>query len=211
MNTIKVYSASELKDLFPEGFESAHTNWERDHATDIFWSDEIIDSMKAIFKACGVNLINYSVSDSNSSWVKFTIPTYWSELAGHDILVDDYSGRRALNWVKDALELGSVKRVKYLYKNESGRKVNGIRYDVTKEDGQDWSCEFTGVCYDHDFLDSLLEDIHNGQTLSDAFHGLADKAEKLLEAEYRDQMSESYFVDHADSNEYQYTESGVMV
>lgn len=47
--------------------------------------------------------------------------------------------------------------------------------------------------------------------LSESFCGLADKAGKLFEAEYRDQMSKSYFIDHADANGFKYTESGVMV
>jgi hypothetical protein len=211
MDTIKIYSASELKESFPKGFERAYKSWQEDHASDIFWTDEIMDSLKATFKKCGVNLINWEISDSSPCFVKFTIPTYYSELADCDMLVDDYTGRRATNWIKTELGLKTTKRVKWSAKDENGRKISGIRYDITKTDGKDWSCEFTGVCYDHDFIESLLEDIHNGQTLSESFHGLADKAGKLFENEYRDQMTESYFIAHADANGFKYTESGIMI
>jgi hypothetical protein len=212
MDIIKVYLASELKELHPKGFESAHKSWVEDHSSDIFNLSEIMDSMKAIFKQCGVNLINWSISDSSPSWVRFEMPE--SDDESEDGIfqpLEDYTGSKALNWVKSELELKSIKRVPYSYKDESGRKLKGVRYDITKKGGESWSCGFTGVCYDHDFIDSLLEDIHDGRTLSESFHGLADKAGKLFENEYKDQMSESYFVEHADANDYKFTEDGIQV
>ena len=56
METIEVYSANELKEKFPEGFEYAHEKWQNNHSSDIFWTDEIMDSLKGIFKASGIKL-----------------------------------------------------------------------------------------------------------------------------------------------------------
>jgi len=207
METIEVYSASELKEKFPEGFEYAHEKWQNSHSHDTFRTDEIMDSLKGIFKASGIKLDDWSISDSSESYVKFTLPTYWSELADCDQLVDDYTGRRALNWTKTGLELKSVKRIGYPGKN----KQKLFRYDVIKSDGKPWSCEFTGVCYDHDFLDSLLDDIKSGCTLSEAYHNLADKAGRLFYEEWKDQMSEEYFIDFADANEFKFTEEGKQI
>lgn len=209
MKTIKVYSASELKKKFPEGFEYSHKKWVESVSNNgIFWSGEIVDSFKEIFEASGITLKNYEISMDSTSFVKFTIPTYWSELADCDMLVDDYTGRKALNWIKNQLDLKLVvRRVNYVYE---GKKHS--RFDVTKLDGKNWSCEFTGVCFDHDFLDDLLESVtKNKMTLSEAYHHLADKAADLFQSEYDDQCSESYFIDHADSNDYQYTKEGQQI
>lgn len=212
MDTIKVYSASELKELFPEGFESAHKSWCEDHASDIFWQNEIIESMKALFEKSGVNLRDYSIGDSNS-WLKCEISSYeYDSDEDNSIGTGDLTGNQAYAWIKENLIDGAkFKRVNYKYENESGRKVSGWRYDLTKVNGESWSCEFTGVCYDHDFIDSLLDDIKSGCTLHEAFCNLASEAQKLTNNEIEDQMSESYFVNHADANDYKFTESGQQV
>ena len=150
MTTVKLFSASELKNKYPEGFESAHESWRKNHADYAWIKDNVIDGAK-------------------------------------------------------------FKRVNYTYENEAGCKVSGWRYDLTKKNGESWSCEFTGVCYDHDFLDSLLDDIKSGCTLQEAFCNLASTYQKLLNNEIEDQMSESYFVDHADANEYKFTKTGQQI
>lgn len=212
METIKVYSASELKEQFPDGFERAHKKWcDAVSCEPLDWSGEIMDSLKAMYKQADIDLKDWAISDCSPSWVKINIPTYWSELAQDDLLVDDYTGQKALVWVKDAYDLKSVKRVNYTYVNDKGQKVKSFRYDITKKDGTDWDCGFTGVCYDHDFIDSLLGDIHSGCTLSEAYHNLADKAGKLFYDEYISQCEESYFVDHAEANEYQFLEDGTQI
>lgn len=205
MNTITVYSASELKEKFPDGFEKALKNWQ-DHASDeIFWSDEIIDSMKSLFYASGVNLINWSIGAYSPCTVRFEMPE-----DGEDYInaLEDYTGQKAYNWIKkNVLDGSKFKRI--TYNKKLGGK--GWRYDITKTDGSSWSCGFTGYCSDHDFIESLLDDIRGGCTLSDAFHNLADTAGHLLESECEYQQSEEYFLDNADANEYQYTENGQMI
>ena len=204
MDTIKVYSASELKEQFPEGFEKAYKNWQDHQAGDIFWSDEIMDSLKAIFKVSDINLINWSIGMDSESWVRFEMP----EDDEWDNLIENYTGQKAYNWIKEnVLDGAKFKRV--TYNNKDGGK--GWRYDITKVNGQPWSCEFTGYCADHDFIESLLDDVRTGSTLSDAFHGLADCAMRLLEQESEDQNSEDYFLDFADANDFQFTEDGLMI
>lgn len=158
----------------------------------------------------GVNLNDYSLGESNS-WIKVSIPTYWSEIADNEILTDDLTGKKAYNWIKEnVLDGAKFKRVQFTYK-DNGRKIRGWRYDITKKNGESWSCEFTGYCADHDFVESLLDDIKGGCTLLESFLNLATCYEKLLNAEIEDQMSESYFIDHAESNNYQFTEDGLMI
>ena len=208
MEQITVYSLKELKEKFPDGFERAWKDFRNDCANDqLPWEDEIMDSMKKTFKFAGINLEDWSISTCERSYVKFNIPTYWSELADEDILVDSYTGKKALNWLKNAFDLKSAKRVGYIGHD----KKKHYRWDCTKLDGKDWWCEFTGYCADQDYLENLLEDVSkNNYDLSEAFHNLADVAAKLFDNEYEYQMSEEYFLDQ-DYNDNKYTEDGLKI
>jgi hypothetical protein len=72
-------------------------------------------------------------------------------------------------------------------------------------------CPFTGYCADDDFLDELRKDIKEGSTVKEAFEALADKARRMLENELDAQQSEEYFKEHADANDYEFTEDGKHV
>ena len=206
METIKVYDINELKEQFPDAYEKVLNKWQYNQ-DEIPWQEEIIDSLKKCFEIAGLNLKNYSLG-GQGSYVKFTMPTYWSELADCDMLVEEYEGRRALNWLKEAFGLKSVKRVNYIGHD----KRKHFRYDVTKLDGKDWSCEFTGYCADHDYLNSLLDDVSKGGcNLEDAFRNLADVCDKLIEGELKYQSSKEYFLEHVEANEYSYTEDGIQI
>ena len=206
---IVVYSAKELKEKFPDGYEKAFNDYKDDISQDPYlpWQNEIMDSMKHCIQTAGVTLNDWSIGAYSSCYVKISIPTYWSELADNDVLVDDLEGRRAYDWLKEAFDLKSYKRVKYT--NHLGKPA--YRYDFVKENGEDWSCEFTGYCADHDFLESLFECIHDKMNLHDAFSNLADVAGKLFEQEYEGQLQEEYFLEFADANNYEYTEEGEKI
>jgi hypothetical protein len=92
MDTITVYSASELKEKFPNGFEKALEKWREDQSGDTFWTDEIMGSLKALFETSGVNLINWSIGANSSSWVRFEMPD-----DGEDYInpIEDYTGQKA--------------------------------------------------------------------------------------------------------------------
>ena len=206
MNTVNVYDIKELKEQFPDAYEKVLNKWQN-NMDEVFWQDEIVDSLKECFNSAGLTLKDWSLG-GQGSYVKFTMPTYWSELADCDMLVEDYTGRRALNWLKEAFDLKSVKRVNYIGHD----KRKHFRYDIVKKDGKDWSCEFTGYCADHDYIESLLDDVTKGGcTLEDAFHNLADVCSRLIENEIEYQQSEEYFLEHAEANDFQYTEHGVRL
>jgi hypothetical protein len=187
METIKVYDINELKEQFPDAFEKVLNKWQNNQ-DEVFWQEEIIESLKETFKSAGLSLNNWSLG-GQGSYVKFTMPTYWSELAECDMLVEEYEGKRAFNWLKEAFDLKSYRRV--YYTNHLGKKSH--RYDFTKLGSNkdwDWSCEFTGYCADHDYLESLFNDIHDGMNLEDAFRNLADVCVRLIEQEEEYQRSE---------------------
>lgn len=204
---IDVYNIQELKEEFPDAYDKAYEEFKRDISDDPYlpWQEEIMDSLKSTFKHAGVTLQDWSIGTYSPSYVEFSIPTYWSELAEEDMLVDDYEAQLAVDWLKDAYGISKADRVKYT--NHLGK--DAYRWDFKKLDGTDWSCEFTGYCADHDFLDSLFECVAcDGMNLKDAFSNLADEARKLFENEYEYQQSEEYFLEEASNNGYEYTEEG---
>lgn len=195
MKSITVYTPAELKESFPDAFEYAHKKW-AESQDEIFWADEIMDSMKGLFKEAGIHLYDWSIGAYNpENRVRFSLRMEY----------EDLQGMAANAWIKaNILNDAKFKRVKY-NKKHGGK---GWRYDITKKNGEAWSCEFTGYCADHDFIESLLDDIKHGCTLKDALHNLADTAGKLFEQELEYQVSEEEFLmqDHLE-----FTEDGRMV
>jgi hypothetical protein len=207
MKSVKLYTASELKELFPSSYLYAYKKYQEDN-NEIFWQDETMESLKGTFKYANVTLNDWEISDCSPSWVKFTIPTFWSDLEQEDLLVDDYTGKIAMKWLKETFDIKKAKRVSYI--NYEGKKAS--RWDLFKEDGKPWDGEFTGYCGDYDFINSLFEDIgKNNCTLYEAFDNLASVAGKLFEAEYEYQMSEEFFIEHTEMNDWYFSESGIRV
>lgn len=189
---IDVYSASELKEEFPNGYERAYSHW-KEHQDEIFWMDEIIESMKAVFEKSEIKIYDWSLGAYCHSYVKFDMGD-----AG------DLEGNRALAWIENNLfyKLRETKPFSKRVKYYNNKPHNFTHYGQMKE------CPLTGYCADMDFLDSLVKGVKDGMTLSDVYHNLADVCSKLLEQELDNQMSEEFFLDHADANEYEYTEEG---
>src|SRR5687767_12059963 len=92
MKTIKVYTPAELKKKNPSAFEKAHSRWNDDN-TEIPWSGEIIDSLKAVFEHSGIALRDYSIDAYGYSYVKFDMESDVQEL----------KGQRALAWIENNL------------------------------------------------------------------------------------------------------------
>jgi hypothetical protein len=203
--TKTVYTALELRELFPIAFDSALEKWKQSQSEPAEMSD-IVHSFKAIFKAFGCNLIDYYIEgDYPRNYVKFTIPVDWSELADNDSLVDDYTGQRAYKWIKDQLGIKSFERVNY-----SRRDGQGFYYNIIRNDGKVMSRPFTGYYADDYFLYNLLNDIKEGHTLREAFSDLADCAAKMIEDELAFQQSEENFIDYTESNKIFFDENGEM-
>lgn len=196
MKTVKAYLASELKKKFPEGFENAHNEWQKDHAEDLFWIPEIVESLKALFEHSGVYLYDYSISEEgHRSYVKFNM----------DDSVFELSRNRAIAWIEN--NLLNPLRIPFTGEKRWSLSKYGSYYRA----GMIPPCPLTGVCYDEDLIESLLKDIKSGESLGDSYRNLADKASQMIESEIQDQMSESYFVEHADANEYHFTKDGTQI
>lgn len=179
MKTIKVYTPKELKRKNPEGFERAH-EWYRTHETEIHWSEEIIDSLKAIFKASGISLRDWSIDAYGYSYVKFDMESETRDL----------TGQRALAWIENNL-IGDLRERRTFI---SRVKKYEQWHDFTRY-GNVPSCPFTGVCFDEDYIEALFKSINDGDSLGEAYDNLANVAARLFDAEIEHQNSEEYFLE----------------
>jgi hypothetical protein len=50
--------------------------------------------------------------------------------------------------------------------------------------------------------------VNGGDSIKEAYSNLANVAGKLFAAEWEDQLSEEYFTNHADANDWEYDEDG---
>lgn len=202
MRTIKLYSPAELKKKNPQGFEKAH-DWFRSTNDEIPWQREIIDSLKAVFKASNLDLRDYEISAFSHSWLQFDC----------DSDVADLSGNRALAWLENNL-LASL-RIKFQPFGRVDKEHQWVstratlsKYGQFYRAGMVPPCPFTGVCFDEDYLESLRNDIKSGSTIKEAYKNLAHVAGKLFEAEIEQQNSEENFLEQ---DHLEFTIEGVCI
>lgn len=198
--TRTLYSASELKEKFPDAFERAHRDFCNDQ-TEILWDGEIMDSLKGIFSAANVNLRDYSIDGiCGHSTVKFDME---NEIFG-------MTGKRAFAWIENNL-LSKLRIPQTSLSVKTSKRRELAQYGSYYRAGMVKPCPFTGYCADDDFIEALLKDIKSGECLGDAFKGLADAAGKMREAENDYQQTEEYFLDHAEANDYEFDENGKRI
>ena len=190
IETRKIFTFDELSE---ESQEKAIENYREYTISDpIPWSNEIFDSMKAIFDLLHIKLLDWQLGAHCYSYIKFEI----------DQDTGDLSGSRAIGWIENNLiDLLRVTRGSYL-KNRKDYFRYGYRVGKVKD------CPLTGVCFDHDFLDSLLDSIKSGMTIKDSLSGLADTYQRLLEREYEASQESEYIREELQHNGMEFLENG---
>ncbi len=187
---IEIYSASEMKEKSPEGFERALEKWRENVASDPAWIAEIADSFKSVFAAAGLRLTNWAIGGCGTDC---TVAPFFGE---------SLTGGRAWAWLENNL-LGKL-RIPW---SGPGR-WSVAKYGRYYRPGLVRPCPLTGVCFDDDLLDDLRDSIRAGLTVKNAFEALADKAFGLIEHEIESQQTEEYFLETSESNGYEYTADG---
>jgi len=188
--TIKLYEFTELTETSKQ---TALNNY-RNTISEIFWADEIVDSVKALFEACnGIELIDYSLGE-RGSYVKIRFFEDAEEL----------TGKRAIAWIENNL----LSNLRIPYSKHNGERQRMAQYRAYYRPGMIKPCPFTGCCYDEDILGQLRADIKNGESLYYAFKNIADTAQRLISEEAENQSSDEYIEEFFQSNEYMFTANG---
>ena len=152
-----VYTLEEAKD---NGlYDKAYYKWLEYYTG---WTDEILQSLKGLCNQAGIDIKDYSIGD-RGSYIKYgDIP--------------EIQGSRALTWIEN-----NIIEPNRLSWTDPKRFKPGMHYGYRAGVMKDYP--FTGVCYDQDFLDALIESVISGDDLETAFESLADTANKLIENE----------------------------
>lgn len=193
MKTVTLYTPAELKELDSDAFDKALEWFQDEYNDEVPWTGEIMDSLKAVIKASGLRLLDWSIGAYSYSDISVEM----------DSDVEELSGNRALAWLENNL-LSNLR--------EHRTFVNRVKkyehwHDFTRY-GAIPSCPLTGVCFDEDFIDALLKSVKDGDTLKDAYNSLADVARKLFESEIEAANSEENFLEQ---DHLTFTEDGEYV
>lgn len=201
MRQVTLYTARELKEQFPDAYERLLGRKLADEFDDDMFShylNEMMDSIKGLFAKCsGVKLVDWSIGAYNRG---NHIKVEFAEDAAANL-----SGPRAMAWIENNLLYALRNKWKPISKQPKAE----WEYRKWYKPGHISDCPFTGMCYDCDILESLLKDIRDGETLKDAFRGIADAAEKTLEGEYDYLRSREYIEERLlDDDFHEYDEHG---
>ncbi len=213
--TTRVYSAAHLKRYYPDGFKRAHEKHCQFVAEDSYRMEEILGSLKRLFEVTGgaVRMADWQIGPWNQSYIR---ATFNQDGAG------EIKGARALAWIENNL-LGQFRAPWGLNKKDGNLHENGDNGKRGKHYRKIWrrwyapgsvkSCPISGMYYDEDFIDEIVKGIRagGGETLKEAFEGLAYKAQHMIEEEERYESEEAQFLDAADANGWEYTRDGEMV
>ncbi len=196
-NTVITYTASELKEQHPAAFKRAMEHY-RAHL-EPGWTEETFDSLKAVCKASDVTLRDWDLGAYNrSNHIRISFPHADCE---------ELSGKRAIAWLENHL-FGPL-RLSFTARNRwELAKYNRGMSERFYMAGRVRPCPLTGYCADEDYLDALRKEVRHGSTLKEAFESLADVYARLVEAEYEAAAEEEYFIEHAEANEWQFTDDG---
>ena len=202
--TKNIYTFNELSE---EAKEKTIFDY-REGTTEIFWADEILESLKGLFENCSsVELKDYSLGEYNSS---IDVRFYNEE-------TEEISGKRAFAWIENNLLCNirykqGISHIKErVWTSDCVKSVDRKDGYFLNNAGKIKECPFTGYYADDDFLDSLLKDIREGADLKTAFEGLASEYQKIINNEIDYQNSEEYIIEHMEANNYKFDENGEMI
>lgn len=152
------YTLAELKESHPDAYARVHRKWqELTYSDSAPWSDETMDSLKAVVEACGGTLEDWSIgTDSGTCTVR---------------VEDEYEYENASGC--HAAPKGPAWFRREVLKPHGYTKPNG-RPDFPG------ICAFTGYCADDSFMERAYERIRKGDTLTEALESLASLASEMM-------------------------------
>ena len=175
-DTRTVYTLNELRTAHPEAYAEVHERWKAGCAEDAApWTDETMDSLKAVVKACGARLTDWSIGAWAPSHVCVDVS---------DETDDDEPRRKDAAWLVEAV----LKPAGYA--------------DGTGAAHFPGLCVWTGYCADDAMIEAVHKALVDGDTLTEALEGLADVAREEMEANAEQQEEEDSMLANWSDREY---------
>jgi len=209
MPKLKCRTVYTYKELDQDAKDRAFADWEKRQQSDPFmpWKEEIFDSLEALFdKTSGIELKDWSLG------------AYSYSSLGVEFAEDgtaELHGARAMAWLENNL-LGALRAPWGLPKLKPGAPLpegysrswvppnkeypNGLLdcdavHPISRytKPGAIPLCPITGHSADDDYLDALLKSVRAGDTLKEAFEGLASEYCRMVEQEIEYHQSRECF------------------
>ena len=87
-------------------------------------------------------------------------------------------------------------------------RPKGYTPDQLKDGKFPGICGLSGVCFDDDVIEAVLDAIRSGETLSRGFDWAADRIMRICEDDLEYRISEAGILEYLDQDEERYTEEG---
>ena len=190
--TLNVYTAEELKEQFPEGFDRAYRHFKEKQSFYYGWTNEVTKTMETFLKLFDCHFL---------SWDAFGYPNARFEYTHGEVELE----------VEDEFEIYGLDDLKGnlldLYFNQYFSK------DELKIFHNYGSCPLTGICFDHEPL-RIIHEYLIGNRPNHSLMDLIDEGLELLMDEVQSDMlyheSVEFFLEtYRDSGDY-FTESGQL-
>lgn len=178
----ELFSLSELQAKRPDAYAKVLRRWEDafDDCGEIPWSEETMDSLRAVVKACGARLVDWSIGAYMASHVTVECD-------------DEYEDDDGETHPKDSAWLMREVLAPNGYAKDGKPDFPG-------------HCKWTGYCADDDMIEAASKAMDDGESLSDALNGLADVARQHFEDDLEQARNEESM--HANWGDREYDEDG---
>jgi hypothetical protein len=154
---------------------------------DNFTLSECVHSLKKLADALCVTLADWSIGPYNRG---NRCSLRQSFLGDDEIDTLSDTGEKVEQWIWDCL------------------KPKGYTPDQMKDGRFPGICGLTGVCFDDDIVESVLDSVRSGDTLSKAFDAAADRIMRICEDDLEYRTSREGILECLDKDEEVYTEEG---
>jgi hypothetical protein len=195
--TRTIYTAAELKEANPRGFERALERYRRWQCDDPHWRDEHFGSLAAAMGALGA-------TQTNRGWRLDDAP-------------DIEGPRRVMAWVEN--NVLAPLRIRWERMGDiiecgpnGGRRQTERRklaqYGASYRPGCIKPCPWTGYCVDDDLLETIVKEARDGETPAQIARAVAQRAEALWESEMEYACSKDAYLEDAEENGREFHENG---
>lgn len=191
METV-IINTYKFDELDSDSKERAIADYRESLDDDTPWAHEIVQSLKAIFKASGITLRDYSLG-IDRCYLKFDLGD-----------TGKLTGKRALAWLENNLFSGL--RIKNTLENRKNARKYGKRSSI----GSIKLCPFTGICFDENYIEALVKEVKDGASLEDAYHWLANICQELLYSEFEAARSKESISEILSFGEYSFLNNGEL-